>query len=130
MRARLAILAAGLLSAGDRDPATQRCDTVVPVVSQTMPPVFSWTPACAITELTVTLQGSTVWAITVAGHPYGILPPVTYGQAPRGTMATTPADTLYPSGRYGLKLRRLDFTGLLGDVGEATFSPGAPRGTP
>lgn len=127
MKARIAVLAAGLLSAADRDPSTQRCDAVTPVVSRTMPPVFSWTPACTVTELTVTFQGSTVWAITVASHPYGIRPPVTYGSAPRGTMATTPADTLFPAGSYGLKLRRIDFTGLLGDVGETTFSPGAPR---
>lgn len=126
MRARLAIVAAGLLSAGDRDPATLRCDAVVPTVSRTMPPVFTWTPGCAITELTVTLQGSTVWQITVASHPYGIRPPVTYGEAPKGAMATTPPDTLFGSGKYGLTLRRLDFTGLLGDVGAATFSPGTP----
>lgn len=127
MKARLAVLAAGLLSAGDRDPTTQRCDAVTPVVSRTMPPVFTWSPACAVTELTVRFQGSTVWAITVAGHPYGIRPPVTYGSSPRGTMETTPADSLFPSGTYHLELRRLDFTGLLSDVGEDTFSPGAPR---
>lgn len=128
LRAPLAVFLAGYLAASDYDPAVARCEVLTISVTGEPRPVFTWTPACPVTELSVRLKGpdATVWAIVGTWPRYHILPPVTYGVGPEGTMAITPSDTLFASGTYDVIISRTEFTGLVSSVGQASFRPARP----
>jgi hypothetical protein len=120
-----AIVVAGLLSASDYDSSPPTCDALTITVAHGPRPVFSWTPTCPVTEITVSMVGPSarVWVLTAALPQDSIVPPVTYGVGQEGTMATTPPDTLFPTGTYEVTLIRSDATGLFTQVGRAAFKP-------
>jgi hypothetical protein len=101
-------------------PEVQECDAGASAVSATIGVnnsgvvTFDWAPACGMMLLLVEEEGSDMWAINAPESSWGspsaaniILPPVTYGQVPAGTVADFPASHLVPGVTYELVLWRI-----------------------
>ena len=102
----------------------QSCDRQVTVVVQAGPaPVFSWSPACSVEQLTVyqAQPGQTVkWRIASEG---GINPGVRYGRVPAGARQVTPPKPLSPEEGASVELVSTDSAGGAHLVGGAGFKP-------
>jgi hypothetical protein len=100
-------------------PEVSECEAGTSAVSATITSnsgsvVFDWAPACGMMLLLVEEDASDMWAINAPESSWGspstaniILPPVTYGQVPAGTVADYPASPLVAGVTYELVLWRI-----------------------
>ena len=102
----------------------QSCDRQVTMYVSTGPaPVFSWSPACSVEQLTVYQEqpGQMVkWRIAKEG---GINPGVRYGRVPTGARQITPPKPLNPEEGASVELVSADSTGRAHLVGGTAFRP-------
>lgn len=80
-------------------------------------PIISWTGGNAKMLSVMDEEGDIMWAI-VSMAPSGFAPPVTYGQAPPGTMQVSPPKPLVAGKTYQVVVQ-----GLTGAFGTKTFTP-------
>lgn len=100
-------------------PAAEECDAGITEVSATITTssdavVFDWDPTCGMVLLLVEEDASDQWSINAPESNWGspsmaniILPPVTYGVVPAGTVADFPASPLAAGVTYELVLWRI-----------------------
>ena len=82
------------------------------VISATAPPVFSWSPACAVHSVYVSSNGFRRWFIS---HPVPIIvSPVTYGVLPTNATELEGAIPLIPGVGYDVSLVVWDSLGIKG----------------
>jgi hypothetical protein len=86
-------------------------------------PVFTWVPACRASILSVfdtdAPDGSAAWIVSMRINE--MLPGVTYGEPPVGTLEEVNAVPLVPGRRYTVILQAESF-GTLGTAGVLTFT--------
>ena len=91
-------------------------------------PVFSWTPRCGTTFLTVTTvqfgigDPAVIWTLSVPDN-LSMAPPIVYGSTPPGANTYTPAQPLVLGQTYRVDIGTTVGGDVLSAQGNAMFTP-------
>ena len=122
------LLAAG---AGCSDPSeTSECHGDVTVAVNPGPaPVFSWTPACGLSFLSVVDRGDQsqpYWDVSASAPENTLAPPITFGVTPDGATGGPPFQPLRAGGAYLVQVFRIvqqsDGSFMQIEAGEQAFN--------
>jgi hypothetical protein len=97
---------------------------VIVEVTEGATPEFGWSPACEVASLAVFSAADVMWSIHSGVGRNALVPPVRYGEVPRGSVEETSAAPLQHGFGYFVRVFRLDRDGeelIQVEAGEATF---------
>jgi len=118
-------------SDGPTHPAGCSGDLQVSVDTHTLGPtrpVFSWSPRCGTTFVTVVTaqfgvgDPAVMWSMSVPEN-LSMAPPIVYGRTPPNATYSTPPQPLSPGQRYRVQVGTTVGGDALAGTGEATFIP-------